>query len=75
MSANLPLDQILEGDCIELLAGLPENSVDLVFADPPYNLQLQNELRRPDNSLLMGSAHDGINSIVSPNMMPLPVPG
>ena len=58
MTADLPLDQILEGDCIELLAGLPAESVDLVFADPPYNLQFQNELRRPDNSLVDGvSAH------------------
>jgi modification methylase len=54
MPEKLPLDQILEGDCIDLLADLPANSVDLVFADPPYNLQLQNELRRPDNSLVDG---------------------
>ena len=44
----LPLDQILAGDCIEVLNSLPEKSVDLVFADPPYNLQLQNELWRPN---------------------------
>jgi modification methylase len=37
----LPLNQILQGNCIEILNSLPENSVDLVFADPPYNLQLQ----------------------------------
>jgi modification methylase len=54
MPEKLPLDQILEGDCIDLLANLPANSVDLVFADPPYNLQLHNELRRPDNSLVDG---------------------
>jgi site-specific DNA-methyltransferase (adenine-specific) len=42
------LDTILPGDCIEVLADLPENSVDVVFADPPYNLQLQNQLYRPD---------------------------
>lgn len=47
---DLPLDRILRGDCIEVMQGLPANSVDLVFADPPYNLQLQNELHRPDNS-------------------------
>jgi modification methylase len=35
---NLPLNQILEGDCIELLDTLPEKSVDVIFADPPYNL-------------------------------------
>ena len=46
----LPLNQILQGDCIEILNSLPENSVDLVFADPPYNLQLQNDLYRPDLS-------------------------
>ncbi len=47
---KLPLDTILPGNCIEILASLPENSVDLVFADPPYNLQLQNELYRPNQS-------------------------
>jgi DNA modification methylase len=47
---SLPLDQILVGDCRQILAGLPENSIDLVFADPPYNLQLAGELRRPDQS-------------------------
>ena len=46
----LPLDQILVGDCIALMNALPEASVDLVFADPPYNLQLGGELVRPDNS-------------------------
>lgn len=46
----LPLDRILQGDSIEALASLPERSVDLVFADPPYNLQLEGELRRPNNS-------------------------
>ena len=46
----LPLDQIVQGDSIEVLASLPERSVDLVFADPPYNLQLEGELRRPNNS-------------------------
>lgn len=49
---TLPLDTILPGDCIEVLATLPENSVDLVFADPPYNLQLQNNLYRPNQTLV-----------------------
>jgi len=48
--ARLPLDTVIVGDCIEELKLLPEASVDLVFADPPYNLQLNNELYRPDNS-------------------------
>jgi modification methylase len=43
-------DRVIEGDCIETMRQLPEASVDLVFADPPYNLQLEGELRRPDNS-------------------------
>jgi modification methylase len=47
---RLPLGRILLGDCIEILGALPENSVDLIFADPPYNLQLQNDLYRPDRS-------------------------
>lgn len=47
---GLELDTILPGDCIEVMRGLPEASVDLVFADPPYNLQLKGALHRPDNS-------------------------
>ncbi len=47
---TLPLDTILHGDCIDVLATLPENSVDVVFADPPYNLQLQRDLYRPNQS-------------------------
>ena len=43
-------DTIIHGDCIEELRKLPEKSVDLVFADPPYNLQLGGDLLRPDNS-------------------------
>jgi DNA modification methylase len=44
----LDVDRIVQGDCIEALAGLPEQSVDVVFADPPYNLQLQGDLYRPN---------------------------
>jgi modification methylase len=43
-------ETIIQGDCLEALAKLPAKSVDLVFADPPYNLQLGGELLRPDNS-------------------------
>ncbi len=49
-AAALPLNTVLAGDCIEVMASLPEASVDLIFADPPYNLQLKGELHRPDNS-------------------------
>lgn len=48
--SSLPLNQILQGNCIELLNSLPEKSVDLIFADPPYNLQLQTDLWRPDQT-------------------------
>src|SRR4029453_10005829 len=43
-------NRILVGDCIAEMAKLPAESVDLVFADPPYNLQLQGDLKRPDDS-------------------------
>ena len=43
-------ETIIQGDCIEQLRKLPDKSVDLVFADPPYNLQLGGDLLRPDNS-------------------------
>ena len=45
---TLPLDRVLEGDCVEILRSLPERSVDLIFADPPYNLQLSQALWRPN---------------------------
>jgi site-specific DNA-methyltransferase (adenine-specific) len=48
MSMPLPINQVIHGDCIEILAKLPENSIDVVFADPPYNLQLQQDLYRPN---------------------------
>lgn len=47
---DLPLNRIIHGDCVEVLPTLPENSVDLIFADPPYNLQLQQELWRPNQT-------------------------
>lgn len=49
-AATLPLNQILDGDCIKVMQSLPEASIDLIFADPPYNLQLRGDLHRPDNS-------------------------
>src|SRR3569832_2876133 len=47
---ELKTNVVIEGDCIQAMRDLPEGCADLVFADPPYNLQLKNELRRPDNS-------------------------
>src|SRR6266851_2757527 len=54
----LSFDAVIEGDCVAALARLPPGSVDLVFADPPYNLQLSGELHRPDNSRVDGSYHN-----------------
>ena len=44
----LPFDSIIQGDCIAAMAGLPDRSVDMIFADPPYNLQLGGDLFRPE---------------------------
>lgn len=45
-------NQILKGDCVAALAKLPSQSVDVIFADPPYNLQLEGALHRPDQTLV-----------------------
>lgn len=52
--SQLPIDTILVGDCIKHMNALPAGSVDLVFADPPYNLQLDQGLTRPDQSRVDG---------------------
>ncbi|MBW8010496.1 MAG: site-specific DNA-methyltransferase [Chloroflexi bacterium] len=49
-TVDLPLDQVLQGDCVDLLDSWPAECVDLVFADPPYNLQLNQELWRPNQT-------------------------
>jgi modification methylase len=48
LKKELPLDTILQGDCIAEMARLPDKSVDMIFADPPYNLQLGGDLFRPE---------------------------
>lgn len=48
------LNKIIQGNCLEILKKMPENSADLIFADPPYNLQLQNELYRPNQTKVSG---------------------
>ncbi len=47
---KIKLDRVIEGDCVAEMAALPEGTADLIFADPPYNMQLRGELRRPDQS-------------------------
>ncbi len=55
---DIPRNRILIGDCVERMRALPEGSVDMVFADPPYNLQLARELHRPNNSRVDGVEDD-----------------
>jgi modification methylase len=50
----LPSGRVLLGDCLEELTKLPSGSIDLVFADPPYNLQLDGDLLRPNNTRVDG---------------------
>ena len=58
------LDKVLVGDCVASMDALPAASVDMIFADPPYNLQLKGELRRPNQSRVDGveDAWDQIGS-------------
>jgi len=44
------IDRIIAGDCIKSMEAMPEGSIDMIFADPPYNLQLEGALHRPNNS-------------------------
>ena len=68
-------DRVLVGDCIDLMNGLPAGPVDMVFADPPYNLQLGGDLLRPDNSRSMRSTTIGTSSQLSNGTTPSPAPG
>ena len=47
-------NRIVVGDCAKVMAEIPAESVDLIFADPPYNLQLSGELLRPNNTKVDG---------------------
>lgn len=50
--ASIPENAVLLGDTVDLMSTLPPRTVDLIFADPPYNLQLGGELKRPDESVV-----------------------
>jgi modification methylase len=54
LMGDFSMNRIISGDCIEAMQSLPAASVDMVFADPPYNLQLEGELHRPNNSRVDG---------------------
>lgn len=56
--SKIKSDLVLQGDCVDLMNRLPAKSVDVVFADPPYNLQLGGELLRPNNTLVDGVDDD-----------------
>ncbi len=58
VAAELPLGRILDGDCIAAMRSLPDASIDMVFADPPYNLQLGGDLNRPDGSRVDAVTND-----------------
>lgn len=49
-SFEVKLNSIYQGDCVEVMRKLPKGSIDMIFADPPYNMQLRGDLHRPDNS-------------------------
>jgi len=51
---DLPLDQVMVGDCLDVLRSLPPASVHAIFADPPYNLQLKGSLTRPEGGVVDG---------------------
>ena len=50
LDKNQIKNKIFQGNSIEILKSIPDETFDVVFADPPYNLQLDKELQRPDNS-------------------------
>src|SRR5215475_12761835 len=54
LPAEPPTDAVIVGDCVEVMGDMPAASVDLVFADPPYNLQLSGDLLRPNNTRVDG---------------------
>jgi modification methylase len=49
---HLPVDQVILGECVDVMNAMPDKSIDLVFADPPYNLQLSQDLYRPNLTLI-----------------------
>ena len=59
------LNRILNGDCLEELKKIPDKTFDLIFADPPYNMQIGEKLTRPDSSKVEELMISGISLIVS----------
>ena len=57
-------NKIINADCLKELKKIPDKTFDLVFADPPYNMQIGEKLTRPDSSKVNGKKINGINLIV-----------
>ena len=72
---NSWIDTIIKGDCVAALEKLPDQSVDAIFADPPYNLQLGGALHRPTSRWSMPATTSGTSSPPSRPTTPLPAPG
>ena len=53
-AASLAVDRVIVGDCIAAMNALPQGCADVVFADPPYNLQLRRDLQRPEGGMVAG---------------------
>jgi len=53
-----PLDRVIVGDCIAVMNALPEACADVIFADPPYNLQLRRDLQRPEGGMVAGVSEE-----------------
>ncbi len=54
MKKSLPVNEIIHSECIAAMEKMPDESIDLIFADPPYNLQIDRKLKRPDESRVEG---------------------
>ena len=63
------INQIVNGNALKEIKKIPDKSFDLVFADPPYNMQIGETLTRPDASKLMELTTNGISLIVLKNTM------
>ena len=68
-------NKIINGDSLEELKKIPRETFDLIFADPPYNLQLKSELVRPDRSKVDAVMTNGISSKILKNTMSLHMRG
>ena len=69
------LNTIINDDCIKVMNQMEEGSVDLIFADPPYNLQLGDALTRPDTAMSAAFMKNGTVLKAWPPMTAIPASG